>query len=51
MKDSDFICDCVSLLYFKCHKINPNCGGSYIDSQEWIKNKKATKIINACNML
>ena len=26
-------------MYYKCHKINPNCGGSYPD---WIKNKKAT---------
>ena len=29
-------------MYYKCHKINPNCGGSYIDSPDWIKNKKAT---------
>ena len=34
--------DYVQLLYYKCHKINPNCGGSYIDSPDWIKNKKAT---------
>ena len=27
--------------------INPNCGGSYKDSSDWIKNKKAT--INAIN--
>ena len=27
--------------YFKCHKINPNRGGWYIDSPDWIKNKKA----------
>ena len=26
----------------KCHKINLNRGGSYIDSPDWIKNKKAT---------
>ena len=32
---------------FKCHKINPNRGGSYIDSHDWIKNKKAT--INPIN--
>ena len=31
IKGSDFIFDCVLLLYNKCHKINPNCGGSYID--------------------
>ena len=43
IKGSDFISDCVRLLYHKCHKINPNCGGSYIDSPDWIKNKKASK--------
>ena len=26
----------------KCHKVNPNHGGSYIDYPDWIKNKKAT---------
>ena len=29
MKGSDFIFDCVYLLYYKCHKMNPNNGGSY----------------------
>ena len=29
VKGSDFIFDCVDLLYYKCHKINVNCGGSY----------------------
>ena len=43
MKGSEFVFDYVYLLYYKCHKINPNCGGSYIDSPDWIKNKKATK--------
>ena len=28
------------LLYYNFHKINLNCGGSYIDSPDWIKNKK-----------
>ena len=42
MKGSEFIFDFVELLYYKCHKINPNCGGSYIDSPDWVKNKKAT---------
>ena len=41
MRGSDFIFDCVHVLYYKCHKINRNCGGSYIDSPDWIKNKKA----------
>ena len=42
MKGSDFVFDYNHLLYYKCHKINPNCGGSYIDSPDWIKNKKTT---------
>ena len=36
-----FAFDYVQLLYYKCHKINLNCGGSYIDSPDWIKNKKS----------
>ena len=32
MKSSSFNLDHVNLLYCKCHKINPNHGGSYIDS-------------------
>ena len=47
MKGSEFVLDYVYLLYYKCHKINPNPGGPYIDSPEWIKNKKAT--INPVN--
>ena len=27
---------------YKCHKINPNCCRSYLDSSHWIKSKKAT---------
>ena len=42
MKGSDFVFNYVHLLYYKCHKINPNGGGSYIDSLDWIKNTKAT---------
>ena len=42
MKGSEFVFDYVLLFYCKCHKINPNRGGSYIDSPDWIKNKKAT---------
>ena len=34
MKGSDFVFDCVHLLYYKCHKINPNRCGSYIDSPD-----------------
>ena len=36
MKGSSFIFDYVHLLYYKCHKINANRGGSYIDSPDWI---------------
>ena len=32
MKASEFVFDYVYLLYYKCHKINPNRSGSYIDS-------------------
>ena len=42
MKGSEFVFSYVHLLYYKCHKINPNCCGSDIDSPDWIKNKKAT---------
>ena len=47
MEGSDFIFDYVHLLYYRYHKINPNCGGSYIDSPDWIKNRKST--INPIN--
>ena len=47
MRGSDFTFDYVQLLYYKCHKINLNRGGSYIDSPDWIKNKKA--LINPIN--
>ena len=40
MKDSEFAFDYVHLLYYKCHEINPNCDGSYIDSPDWEKKKK-----------
>ena len=41
MRDNDFISDCVHLLYYKCHKADPNRGGSYIDSPDWVENRKA----------
>ena len=37
---SEFIFDSIGLLYYK--QISLNRGGSYIDSPEWLKNKKAT---------
>ena len=30
MKCSKFVFDYIHLFYYKCHKINLNCGGSYI---------------------
>ena len=47
IKGSDFIFDYVNLLYDSCHKINHNWGKLYIDSADWIKNKKTT--INPIN--
>ena len=46
MKGTEFVFDYVHLLYDKCYKIYLNCGG-YIDSPDWIKDKKAT--INSIN--
>ena len=43
MKGSEFVFDYVHLLYYKCHKINLNQDASYIDSLQWVKNKKVTK--------
>ena len=40
MKGSGFVFDYVHLMYYKCHKISPNGGGSYIDFSDWIKNEK-----------
>ena len=42
MKGSNFIFDLVQLLYYKCHKINFKRDGSYLESPNWIKSKKAT---------
>ena len=47
MKNSDFIFDCVNLLHYKCHKINLKHCSLYLDSPDWMKNKKAT--INPIN--
>ena len=40
MKGSEFVFDYVHLLYYKYHKINSNCGRSYIYFSDWIKGKK-----------
>ena len=39
VKGNEIVFDYVQLLYYKRQNINPNCGGSYIDSPEWVKNK------------
>ena len=40
MRGSEFVFNYVQLLYYKSHKISLNRGGSYIDSRDWIKNKR-----------
>ena len=42
MSGSEFAFDAVNALYYDLNKISLNRGGSYIDSPEWIKNRKAT---------
>ena len=42
IKVNDFISDSIQLMYCKCHKVNSKRRGSYIDSPDWIKKKKAT---------
>ena len=42
MKGSEFVFECVHLLYYKCHIVNPIRGRSYIDSPDLI-NKKRSK--------
>ena len=42
MSGSEFVFDAVNVLYYDLNKISLNRGGSYIDSPEWIKNKKVT---------
>ena len=40
LKGSDFVVDCVDILYNKCYKINLRRGRSHLDSPDWMKNKK-----------
>ena len=40
MQASEFNFVCVHLLYYTCHKKNPNHGGLYIDFPDWTKNQK-----------
>ena len=41
MKGCEYVSDCVHLLYYECHNINSNQGGSYTVLPDWKKNKKA----------
>ena len=47
MKGSRFVFDYVYLLHYKCHWLNSNCGGSYVDSSDCIMYKQAA--INPIN--
>ena len=40
IKGSGFVFDYFHFLYYKYHKLNPNRGGSDLDSPDGIKNKK-----------
>ena len=42
MKGSDFEFDGVNFLYYDFNKTSINRGGSYIDSPQWLENKKPT---------
>ena len=42
MGGSEFVFDGTDLLYYDLQKIGLKRGGPYIDSPEWLKNKKAT---------
>ena len=42
IKESDFICVLVQLMYYQCHKVNFKRGGLHIDSPDQIKIEKAT---------
>ena len=47
MEGSAFIFDCLHLLYYKSHIINPSCGESSVDSPDLVKAKKSA--INPIN--
>ena len=47
IRGSEFVFNYGQLLYYKCHKVNLNCSGSFIDSPDWIKKRKAS--INSIN--
>ena len=42
MRGSEFVYDSVDSLYYNLNKVSLSRVGSYIDSPQWLKNKKAT---------
>ena len=44
MKGTDFEFDGINFFYYDFNKTSINRGGSYIDSSQWLKNKKSTII-------
>ena len=42
MRENEFLFDSVQLIYYKSYKESFVRGGSYIDSPDWTKKKKAT---------
>ena len=42
MRGSEFEFDGVNFLYYNFNKTSLNRGGSYIDSPQWLKDKKST---------
>ena len=42
MKESETVFDRVDVLYYHLKRTRLSWGGSYVDSPEWLKNKKAT---------
>ena len=42
IEGTEFVFDYADSLCYKYHKIYRNCGGSNVDSPDWIKSKKAT---------
>ena len=42
MENSYFVIESVDLLFYSLHKKRLRKGGSYIESPEWLRNKRAT---------
>ena len=50
-KGSEFIFENVDLLHYYFHKIDMRRGESYIESFEWLKNKKAKQLTQKIKMI